>query len=68
MAGPLSLTLFGSSPKGGALGKERKFAWIAKASHFGRGGIAIAMTERASHLGQGEQPNEKEPSRPTPRE
>ena len=29
-----------SSPKGGALGKEVLFAWTAKASHFGRGGIA----------------------------
>ena len=28
------------------------FAWIAKASHFGRGGIALAMTERARTLTQ----------------
>ena len=35
MAGPLSLTLFGSSPKGGALGKEMKFAWTAK-NHRGQ--------------------------------
>ena len=36
--------------KGRALGKTRNFAWTAKASHFGRGGIAQAMTERASRL------------------
>ena len=41
-----------SSPKGGALGKNGNFAWIAKASHFGRGGIALAMTERARTLTQ----------------
>ena len=29
-----------SSPKGRALGKTGKFAWTAKASHFGGGGIA----------------------------
>ena len=29
-----------SSPKGRALGKEVKFVWTAKASHFGGGGIA----------------------------
>ena len=33
--------------KGGASGGTAYFAWIAKASHFGRGGIAQAMTERA---------------------
>ena len=38
------LTLSGrfasSSPKGRALGKTANFAWTAKASHFGGGGIA----------------------------
>ena len=29
-----------SSPKGRAIGKEMYFAWTAKASHFGGGGIA----------------------------
>ena len=33
--------------KGGASGGTAYFAWIAKASHFGRSGIAQAMTERA---------------------
>ena len=41
---------FDSSPKGGALGKTANVAWTAKASHSGRGGIALAMTERASPL------------------
>ena len=41
-----------SSPKGGALGKTENFAWTAKASHFGRGGIALAMTERVRTLTQ----------------
>ena len=39
-----------SSPKGRALGKEMYFVWTAKASHFGGGGIASAMTERARPL------------------
>ena len=37
----------GESIKGRALGKTANFAWTAKASHFGGGGIAQAMTERA---------------------
>ena len=28
------------TPKGRALGKDVEFAWTAKASHFGGGGIA----------------------------
>ena len=40
----------GKSIKGRALGKTINLAWTAKASHFGRGGIAQAMTERARML------------------
>ena len=40
----------GKSVKGRALGKTVYFAGTAKASHFGRGGIALAMTKRASPL------------------
>jgi len=44
------LTLSGrfasSSPKGRAFDKTSNFAWIAKASPFGRGGSASALTER----------------------
>ena len=36
----LSVTFGDSSPKGRALGKTRKLAWNAKASHSGGGGIA----------------------------
>ena len=36
--------------KGRALGIKMKFAWTAKASPFGRGGIALAMTERERTL------------------
>ena len=39
-----------SSPKGRALGIKMKFANTAKASHFGGGGIALAMTERVKRL------------------
>ena len=39
-----------SSPKGRASGEIENFARTAKASHFGGGGIAQAMTERASQL------------------
>ena len=39
-ARPLSLALLDSSPKGRALGKTVNFMGTAKASHFGRGGIA----------------------------
>ena len=35
-----SQALRASSPKGGAFDKTANFAWIAKASPFGRGGIA----------------------------
>ena len=45
---PLSLTSFDSSPSRGASGETVHFAGTAKASPFGRGGIAQAMTERAS--------------------
>ncbi|RAW56361.1 hypothetical protein C4N24_10930 [Faecalibacterium prausnitzii] len=38
---------FASSPKGRALGKTGNFVWTAKASPFGRGGTAYAVTERA---------------------
>ena len=48
------LTLSGrfasSSPKGGASDETIHFAWTAKASPFGRGGIASAMTERVSRV------------------
>ena len=30
----LSVTFGATSPKGGGLGKEMKFAWTAKGSHF----------------------------------
>ena len=44
------LTLSGrfasSSPKGRAFDKTSNFAWIAKASPFGRGGSASALTEK----------------------
>ena len=36
--------------KGGALGKTRKLSRTAKASHFGRGGTAQAVTERVRTL------------------
>jgi len=36
-----------SSPKVGALGSPRKLHLFAKASPFGRGGTALAVTERA---------------------
>ena len=39
-----------SSPKGRASGEIENFARTAKASHFGGGGIAQAMTERARTL------------------
>ena len=39
-----------SSPKGGASDETGNFAWTAKASPFGRGGIAPAMTERVRLL------------------
>ena len=42
----LSVACGDSSPSRGALGKEIKFLWIAKASPTRRGGIASAMTER----------------------
>ena len=41
----LSVTFGATSPKGGGLGKERKFAWTAKGSPLGRAD-ALA-TERA---------------------
>ena len=34
----LSVTFGATSPKGGGLGKEMKFAWTAKGSPFGRAG------------------------------
>ena len=42
----LSVACGDSSPSRGALGKEVKFLWNAKASPTRRGGIASAMTER----------------------
>ena len=36
----LSVTSGDTSPKGRGLGKEMKFAWTAKGSHFGGAGIA----------------------------
>ena len=45
-----SLASLASSPEGRALGIKMKFANIAKASHFGGGGIALAMTERVRRL------------------
>ena len=36
----LSVTCGDTSPKGRGLGKEMKFAWTAKGSHFGGAGIA----------------------------
>ena len=36
----LSVTYGDTSPKGRGLGKEMKFAWTAKGSHFGGAGIA----------------------------
>ena len=36
----LSVTYGATSPKGRGLGKEMKFAWTAKGSHFGGAGIA----------------------------
>ena len=50
IARPLSLASLASSPKGRALGIKMKLANPAKASHFGGGGIASAMTERVSPL------------------
>lgn len=47
---PLSLALLGSSPKGRASGDPCRLPLFAKASPFGRGGTAIAVTERASLL------------------
>ena len=58
---PLRLTPFASSPEGGALGKGVKFllytgqlvrigpSVFARASPFGRGGTALAVTERVSY-------------------
>ena len=40
-----------TSPKGRGLGKEMKFVWTAKGSHFGGAGIEQSeMTERARML------------------
>ena len=50
LAIPLRLARLASSPEGRALGIKMKFANIAKASHFGGGGIALAMTERVRRL------------------
>ena len=36
----LSVTCGATSPKGRGLGKEMKFTWTAKGSHFGGAGIA----------------------------
>ena len=36
----LSVTCGDTSPKGRGLGKEMKFAWTAKGSHFGGAGKA----------------------------
>ena len=36
----LSVTYGATSPKGRGLGKEMKFAWTAKGSHFGGAGKA----------------------------
>ena len=41
----LSVTFGATSPKGRGLGKEMKFAWTAKGSHFG--GAGALATERA---------------------
>ena len=46
-----SLLRKSTSPKGRGLGKEMKFVWIAKGSHFGGAGIEQSeMTERARML------------------
>ena len=49
-----SQALCASSPKGGAFDKIINFVSNAKASPFGRGGIASAMTERVSPLKGGD--------------
>ena len=49
-----------SSPKGRALGKTMNFVWTAKASHFGGGGSASALTERARSLSVKENNNGKD--------
>ena len=47
----LSVTCGDTSPKGRGLGKEMKFVWTAKGSHFGGAGIEQSeMTERARML------------------
>ena len=46
-----SLLRKSTSPKGRGLGKEMKFVWTAKGSHFGGAGIEQSeMTERARML------------------
>ena len=45
----LSVTYGDTSPKGRGLGKEMKFAWTAKGSHFG-GAAEQSEAERASPL------------------
>ena len=47
---PRPLRRFAPAPPKGELFREGKLYGISKASHFGRGGIASAMTERASTL------------------
>ena len=44
----LSVTCGDTSPKGRGLGKEMKFAWTAKGSHFG--GAGARAPERARTL------------------
>ena len=52
LGSPHKLHLFAkASPKGRGLGKEMKFVWTAKGSHFGGAGIEQSeMTERARML------------------
>lgn len=45
----LSVTFGATSPKGGGLGKEMKFAWTAKGSPLGRA-VEQSETERARTL------------------
>ncbi len=39
----LSVTYGDTSPKGRGLGKEMKFAWTAKGSHFGGAGKSVGF-------------------------
>ena len=57
---PKAVAMVCSSPKGRALGKTMNFLWIAKASHFGGGGSASALTERARSLSVKENNNGKD--------